>query len=831
MSTKRSSRRRDFPVEALLGVLLLVGLLASACGRDYIDRTCSDDSECEGERVCAQGVCADPEDVDAGDAGDTEPDGMGTECRAVDDKCMRRECSGGPDASCMEVACPVDCEPWAEQSGCECEPTSCDSREDCDGYACNDGACGPCENDEACGPDQVCQESGICASGPPCQSDADCPARQKCGEDGDCVDRDECVVDDDCEDDEICFNGQCNYSPECESDSDCREGMECVGEQCYDEVCRGHDDCEGDKLCDAGECIEPPSATRCFVATQDAKISENQRIRLEAFAVDGEGNGVSARFDWSSSNSSVASISATGNFAVGGSSSGTTDITAQTADGQTECDGSVTLQNLGQVSTNKLRVVVTSTRGGSAVSGATVALGGGMMSAQTNGSGVATLPQPSGAYDVSIFHPDYNWVTIQDVTTPDLRIPLNEKEGTGPVAGFQGQFNKDRLHTSGDITLGMSGTSFSGGLLEVGLTQLLGQPFDTQIQTPQGQAEFPLPSGLIFYGKVLGFDLNVKKTYYATGPGGPRLAWGLAGEVPGTDLIEIFQDGGQSNPLAVLLPLFNRFDHAAKPMVFNEMPRVSDSMDVDGDGDTMEMVPNYNGLPKVDLRPSVRQNLVTEVSVSNFPKLNGGDAEFAVLLGGNLMKSAGLVPLGISATTDEDGDGFPDVRNLSMAPSHGAITGGRYAVMALAFRTDGLDPQSGLELPDDFSAALWTKQSLPKKVGLGTFPNATTGTVDVQNRTVDIDADAGPLYRLQFVGQKRTWEVWTAGPMGSMGSYQHTVQVPQLPGGRTDLFANGDVLVDAIQVRVTVNDLVKATGVGLRDVGLVATSFNRSTLK
>ena len=292
-------------------------------------------------------------------------------------------------------------------------------------------------------------------------------------------------------------------------------------------------------------------------------------------------------------------------------------------------------------------------------------------------------------------------------------------------------------------------------------------------------------------------------------------------------LFQIFQGGG--NPLAVLLPLFNRFDHATRPLRLNEKPQVTDSSDIDGDGDTMEKLPDYRNFPTVDLKPSVRQNLVTEVSVSNFPTLPGGNAEFAALVGGTLLKSPGFVPLGISATTDEDGDGFPDLRNLSMAPPHGSVTGGRYAVMALAFRTDGLSPQGGLELPDNLSAALWTQQSLPKKVSLGTFPNQTKATVDKNARTVKLNADAGPLYRFQFVGKGRTWEVWTMGPMGSMGNYTHTANIPSMPGGRTDFFANNEKsLVDAIQVNVTMDDLVKATGVGMREVGLVATAFNRT---
>lgn len=812
------------PVSGFAAVLFAVSLLCG-CGSESGQQECSVNEDCPDSQVCTGEICVEP------GAGDATTDGDSGACYEYQGSCVRDECGGDAADTCQRVTCPINCETWEELEGCDCVRRSCTSVDDCYDFACIDGKCRRCESDADCSGDRICHPSGRCLSGKPCEEDDDCAARKECSDRGECVERDECLVDGDCGDDEICFNGRCTYSPECEEDSDCREGMECVGEQCYEEICRGPEDCEDGEVCAAGECIEPPEASECFVATPDSTISENSRIRLKAYAIDGQGRGVPASFEWNSSDPSVAAIDSSGDYAVGGSASGTATITATLADGSgTSCEGSAELTNPGSLQSGNVRVVVTSAKGRQAVSGAEVVVPS-SGSATTGGAGVAQLSKPSGDFTVSVFHPDYNYLTVQGVQASDIRLPVREKEGSGPVAGFKGEFDKSKLHTQGDVTLGLAGSSISGGLLEVGLDQLLGRPVVREIQTPQGDQQIPLPSGLVMFGQVLGFDLDVKEKYFTTSPGGARIGWGLAGEVPAQRLLELFQNG-LDNPLATLLPLFNRFDHAERPLQLTAKPRVTDSGDFDGDGDTSEEIPDYQNFPTVDLQPSVRQNLVTAVTVSNFPSLPNGDAEFAVLVGGNLQSGAGMVPLGISATTDDDGDGVPDLRNLSMAPPHGSITGGRYAVMALAFRTDGLSPQGGLALPNNLSAALWTRQSLPKQVGLGTFPDATTGTVDASNRKIDLTADAGPMYRFQFVGDSRTWEVWTTGPQGSMGTYKYTADIPSVPGSRTDLFTDGDAtLVDAIQVSVTLDELVKSTGIGLRRVGRVATGFNRTELQ
>jgi hypothetical protein len=834
---------------SLLFVLSLA-LLAAACGRNNLERSCVNDADCTGDRICVASQCADPGDVeDAGDTDDPDTDGGETGCTSDDDcdgagmcislptdGCSSFECvipEGESTGTCEETPCDPNCEPGQVAEGCECVEVGCETAEDCGRFACVDGVCQPCTSDDDCPARRVCGEDRSCEEGVACEEDSDCPADKLC-EGGTCVDRPECLIDSDCEDDEICLNGRCTFSPECTSDADCGEGFECVGDQCFEERCRGPEDCADGEICEAGECVEPdPSEIdSCFVASKTVVVSQNQQVRLEAFAIDQNGEGVPANFEWSSSDTNVATIQ--GNqFAVGTGNSGTALITASVQAAGLDCVGNVEIIGQEQVAPDQLRVVVFEGATGSPVANAEVVLNNGT-SGTTSASGVAALTQPQGNYTVTVYASDYNWVTLENVSSDDIRIPVSKKSGTGPVAGFTGEFDASRINTSGDITLGLAGASLGGGLIDLSLASLLGDPFVTPVQIPGvGGQDIPLPGGLVAFGQVFGFQLDIKKTYYATTSGGANLGWGLAGKVPAQRLISLFQNGGgQGDVLSTLLPLFNRFDHAIRPLSLTERARVTDSQDIDGDGDTSEQVPDYNSFPMVDLKPSVQQNLVTSIDVSNFPQMSGGVAELAVLVGGTFLDSPGLVPLGISATSDEDGDGKPDTRRLSVAPPHSSATGGRFVVMALAFLPEDVGfGGAGIELPEEFSASLWNGQSLSSSISLGTFPDVSTGSVDNSTRQISVQADAGPLYRVQLVGQQRTWEVWSLGPAGQAGSFTHTIDVPQVAGGRTDLLTSGEVLIDAISTSVTLDDLVRATGIGLRDTGLVSTSFNRTQLR
>lgn len=758
---------------ALRGAIIsLLLLFLAGCGRDAIERVCTRDSDCVEGRVCRDELCLlpDGEDIFEEDAGDAGP---------------------GEDASLGDVDEP--------DSGPEPDAQAPDSGE----------------------PD---------ATGPSCDEDRDCSARESCV-DNICVERPECVLDEDCDEDELCLGGTCAYSPECEQSSECDEGYECVGGQCFEEVCRGADDCEDGEICDAGECVEPQLAATCFVAAQNAVVSPGQHIPLHAFALDQDENGLPASFEWTSSDPDVASIDDDGRNAVGEGGEGTTTITAKTDTG-VECDGEIVLTGQTEVVEGDLRVVVIDAESGAAIDGATVVIGDDESSATTDSSGIAQLTRPDGDFNVSVFSEDYNFVSVVGVSGSDLRIPLSQRQGSGPTAGFTGEFDLSQINTSGDISIGLAGASIAGGLLDLNLQQLLGESFMSELSVPgMGGAELPLPGGLVAYGSFLGMDVDIKQTYYAAAAEGARLGWGLAGRVPLMEMMDLFRGGDAGALLTTLLPLFNRFDYQSRPLNLTALPRVPDVDDINGNGDVDELIPDYENFPEITLRPSIRQSLMTNIGVSNLPEMSAGPASVAVLVGGIVLDGPGFVPLGISATGDEDGDGRPDLRRLTLAPPSGTLAGGRLAVVSIAFEPSEVGITDGINLPDEFSVSLWNGQSLPADINLGTFPDASTGEVDVDGRSVRIDADAGPLYRVRMVGQDRAWDVWAVGPEGSQGAFEHEISVPQVSEEFTDLFETAEVFVDAIAAQITIDQLVGAAGVGLERAGLVSTSFNRTKLR
>ena len=847
---------------AILAPIFLSALLVTqwACGRDALQRSCMDNGDCAEGEVCAAGICRDPtvsDDMPQPDASVDLPDALPDfpDPPDFDDDlpdlpqmmcASTSECPGGGDqyeqsggcfeSTCLANNCVYDgidlrCPPSSRQQGCDCVPVDgeCVDSEDCNGQACVNNMCRPCRTNAECG-DLTCQEDGRCA---PCAEDLDCAADQVCRA-GSCKPRPECLLDDDCGEQEICLSGRCSFSPECDNNDDCSPGYECVGDRCFEAICRGPEDCAPEELCDAGVCVEQPSTIdRCFVATPNATVSPGQRVTLEAFAVDSDGNGVATRFDWTSSAPSVAAVSNTN--AVAGNQAGAATITARLKNSPLMCDGQVTLTNIGPPPANNFRVVVRDAESGAPLSNVEVYVNSAAMTL-TDSAGVTTSALPAIPYEISVFSSDHDWVTIQQVSATDIIVPLNRRSGSGPIGGFRGQFDTSALSSQGDFDLGLAGASLPGGLINFDLERLLGEPFLTNVSIPtQGDVDFPLPGGLTVYGSVFGFPIEVKRDYYATSPGGARLAWGLAGKVPVNELLGLFQGGFDNigDVLSLLLPLFNRFDHGIKPLLLNALPRVIDTFDVDGDGDLVELVPDYDNFPTEDIRPSVRQQLVTSVDVSNLPLLSAGPAEFAILVGGTTLPSTGFVPLGISATVDDDGDGRPDIRRLTMAPPYGSIVGGRYVVFSIAFRGDAFGGGlNGLEFPDEFSAALWNGQALPTSIQLGTFPNTSFAFEDPLQRALYIDGTAGPLYRARMVSSDRSWDIWSLGPPGSMGFFSHVLDIPALPPGKPDLYQNATtILLDSIRTQVQINDLLTPAGIPLYEAALVSTGYSRTRLR
>ena len=531
-----------------------------------------------------------------------------------------------------------------------------------------------------------------------------------------------------------------------------------------------------------------------------------------------------------------------GQNAVAQTLDGTVTIKAQatTAIGSVTC-GSITLINLGAPPVQGNRILVVDSQTGSPVPGAAVLVGKGLAItsrlADTDARGASPFPSPPPQYDVTVIAPGYNLITLQGLSSKVVRIPLLKSEGTGQVAGFTGQFDLSSVTTRGDVQLGLAGASLAGGLINFDLAGLLGDPFVRNVNIPQfGSTDVALPGGLVAFGQVFGFNLDIKKDYFVSGPGGAKLAWGLGGKVSALSLLSLFQGGigtDLGEVLTLLLPLFNRFDHGMKPLQLQALPRIQDTADFDNDGDTNEAIPNYTAFPNLSIKPNVPQRLLTSVSVSNLPRINQGRADASIIIGGALSQSAGYVPLGISATSDADGDGRPDTQRLTLAPPYGSLVGSRYALLSVAFQTRDLAPSATSFLfPDEFSVALWSGQSFPGAIALGTYPDRSVLRLDTAPPALFIEASAGPVYRVRFVGKDRSWDIWAQGAPGMQGQFRTSVTFPSLPAPFPNLFATREkAFVDAIRTTTTLDALVMPNGLSLYDIGLLATGYNRTLVR
>lgn len=869
--------------------LLVAGLLvaASGCGDDDPAAAgCAVDADCRGARQCVEGVCVDasenngdnntptnnaptnnPVNNNPAECGSDMSCPVGTVCDGG--SCDARTCGG--DADCgsgdrfcygglcyPEIACSADGECASLQGTCEagrCVP-GCVIDGDCPNpgvQQCVSGRCvESCTADRDCGLEDIC-EGGVCVpsecrgtgtAGCPegercreqrcveytaCATDGECSATEQC-EAGICEPRRSCIGDANCNAGQQCLNGLCYDAQACETREACGEGLDCVGGYCVPFVCRGASDCGGGEICNAGVCEEAPAsseATRVVILTPSQVLFPGQVVELQAVALDGDGAILPGQsFAWLSSDEDVASVDEDG-VATGGQTSGSASVTA-TLIGNPDVAPSapITLRNPGAAQPGMDRVVVVDRRTGAPVEGAMVVRG--ESSATTSATGVATFEPSASAATVSVYKEGYNYLTLVDVSGADLLAPLGEAQGGGSIGGFKGEIDTSRVSTQGDITIGLAGASLDGELGNLDLQTLLGDSFNTQISIPGlFNGAFPLPGGLVLYGTVFGFSLNIKDMYYARSEGGLKVGWSFGGFINAQDAIGLVGGGGDAaSILPTVLAFFEAFDHGIRPVEVEERPLVADGDDIDGDGDRAELIPDYDSFPDYTMTPSVRQGLRASVQVGELPV--GGDQAFAIVVGGVINQGIGFVPLGINVSQDEDGDGVPDPAPLKMAPPHSGLSDGEYAVVAITFDPSqvgaGLE---GIDLPDDIAVTLWRGASIPTDFAFDAdFLPLPGGSWSGPSRTLSgaTSGDAG-LYRATFVSRDASWEVY-------FGGEAEGFQLPSPPQGFSDWAAGSEVRLQAYHTAagVTLDTVAGPQGVGVHRLSKVSGAFSRATL-
>ena len=810
-----------------------------ACEGIVVPTGCTASTECALDEVCREGACRTVE-CNSNRQCPTDAACVGTICRATPDctadadcaatlgtcdagRCTagcdtNAACGGTPATDCVEGACLFAC-----NSDATCDPTE----------QCLGGFCVPDEctgtGIEGCPTGERCNGNGACVAYTACATDTDCDATQFCSA-GICEPRRGCLSDLNCGAGEICEASFCIAAPDCSAATPCpNDTDDCIAGICVPGLCRGDAECADGEYCNAGICATVDTTIeigRVVILTRPVPLRPGDQLALEAIAFERSGAVLpGATFTFTSSNPAVAAFA--GNLLTATDTAGTTDVTAVVTGTATPVSAAVTFVNLGEVATGS-RVVVIDRLSGAPVADASVIAGGSTVT--TGANGIAAFAG-SIAGDVHVFAEGRTFLSVIGVSaaTPDILVTLDQARGSAAIGGFTGEFDLSAVTTRGDTSVGLAGAAIPGNLVDLDLNNLLGEGFNTEINIPGfGGAAFPLPGGLTFSSTFFGIG-DVKANYYALSPAGVTFAWGLGGKINAASLIDLFTGGGAGDLgsiLGAILPLFESFQHDVAPIDIATRALITDTRDVDGDGNTAELVPDYNRFDVLGLTPEVAQRYRTDLAFPTLPVIDGAAAETAIVVGGVSVDGVGFVPTGISAV-NQPGGGDPDNIVLRMAPSHSGLGVGDFSVVVLAFGSGGAGiGAGGISLPSSISARIYSGATLPTAINFaerGFADVATGGNFDTATRQLTTTGASGDLLRVTLVGATNEWEVISAGG-GDLAA-----SLPAVPRRVTPFDTNAFVRVESIQLTsgVGFDEVVSSGGTTLFDLDQVTTGFSR----
>jgi hypothetical protein len=185
-------------------------------------------------------------------------------------------------------------------------------------------------------------------------------------------------------------------------------------------------------------------------------------------------------------------------------------------------------------------------------------------------------------------------------------------------------------------------------------------------------------------------------------------------------------------------------------------PAPWDQPDINNDEDTTDLVPNYGAFTDVgeSLRLTQAMDRRVDVSISGLPEFGEGAVGVgAVLLPGYEIPGRGMIPVGISLMTDQDEDGVTDgtieSANIPMASQHSG--GGQFQHLIIAA---AMDIQGMIERPGLIERSFLIQRlgmAMPESVDIGEFPAFPTYDVDLEARSLIVNAPAKTdLVRLAF---------------------------------------------------------------------------------
>ena len=633
-----------------------------------------------------------------------------------------------------------------------------------------------------------------------------------------------------CTDDSFCPDGQaCDdlalicKDKECESNADCGEvtatcnsgteaSIECGADGlCYPAKCVASADCETGYVCDGGSCcaqIPVGDVASCVLNASPNLLRDGLSITLSAIAYSQGGAVIPVElsgYTWASDAEGTVAVAA--GVVTGGADTGAATITATI--GSTSC--TVAFSNFGEVTADKVRVIVADIKTGAFLQGVKVVIGDETVESDANG--VAELTKPAADFDVHAFSEDYVYMSAFgiNVDNDDIFLPLEPIPDATKCGGIKGEvdFSKIPAALKEEIRLAITTMQISGNLLDIDFMSLLGEMIMTHIKLGSVVDEdVALPSGIeLFISKTA-----VMQGFKATGPAGPAVAWSFGGYIPLSDLIGIVTNAMNGSDIADIeigkvvsevMPFFDTFYHGLKPgLTISQFDKVADVDDINGDGNTTELVCDFSKFQDLGSSLALNQPLNghTTINFQSLPAGMGNGAGGIAIMAADVT-GVGIVPLGLTLSLDEDAEGNFDGKlgdngavAMNYALQHSGVTGYDYFFLAAAVDVEGLiaSEASG---DVNISLAIKTFADAPSTINMEAFPSFLTATMDLPNRSFTMEgaATAGDMARVLLDGGGK-WSVYM--PIGA------TVVLPAVPTGMMDrmIDAPSDAFISSIDL-------------------------------
>lgn len=626
-----------------------------------------------------------------------------------------------------------------------------------------------------------------------------CPTGGGGGSSGDCVE------DSDCPDPQYFFcntvTSQCE--PSCRSAQQCNPasvnggtrpteysldfcngslGCQCDEGKCVGSLCSADSDC-GSQVCRSGVCVAPPAATtvaKCQVSPDFVVFKQGSKARFWVSAWDAQNNPVVIK-DGATFTAVGTAVTITGagsghfaDFTAGNAAVPTPTASVQAAFGGVNCQAKAIV--LPAPAAGSAGVSVIDELSGRPILGAKVMLSsaagqiilqGANQTVDTDATGYAALAGIVPPYSVSVFHPEFSYVTVANYagTSNFLSFALR-RNSLDKYGGYKGGFTN--VPATSNVHAALAGMSLAGSITNLNVTALLGPsvPTDIVIGSAINQQDVPIPAGAF-----LGFgDQQIKNTVagqglngtcvdgtgqpdearISAGTCGTRTAWALAGDVPLGDLPIDAVAGGLDNInigtlLGRIVPIFKKFNSSViRDVQFTLKPTPGADAGNPDFSDQSDYTTANHDFTQIPLA----FNFV--VKTPELPRFKGTYVDGVAIIGGASAVGRGVVPLGIGVgvnTMPVDGqiDRLEPLQagqvGVRMAPTHHGLEGSHYGLLIAAISAKALS---------DASAGIGASALFPRLPGNKLVFDPTGATpVDVSGQTFPVFPEGA---RFNFAG-------------------------------------------------------------------------------